>query len=223
MNNTTQAPSTKSAASGTFTPDSHRSARRLGSIALGGVAAFAAIVAVLHALEPDFDPTNRFVSEYVLGDWGRLMNAGFFALATALIALGLGLGRVLAPSGRVRAIRNLYMISGTTTFISGVFNWNEPVEGEVTEMTTAGAIHDVAGFVGFFCMIVATFLLRKAFLNTPDWEHRANWATLAATANVAGLVGTAAPTDWFGLAQRGFLVLIVTWTIIQANWLRNTA
>lgn len=213
MNNTTQAASTESAASGTFT----------GSIALGGVAAFAAIVAVLHALEPDFEPTNRFVSEYVLGDWGLLMNAAFFVLATALIALGLGLGRVLAPSRRVRAIRNLYVISGTTTFISGVFNSNELVDGEVVEMTAAGAIHDLAGFVGFFCMIVATFLLRKAFLRTPGWEHRAKWALLVAIANVAGLAGTAAPTDWFGLAQRCFLVLIVTWSMIQANWLRNTA
>ena len=223
MNHTTHTASTEPAISGTLIPARHGSARWLGSIALGGTAAFAVIVVALHVLEPDFDPMNRFVSEYVLGDWGLLMNAAFFALGTALLALGLGLGRVLAPSRRVRVIRSLYLISGTTTFISGVFNSNELVDGEVVEMTTAGAIHDVAGFVGFFCMIAATFMLRKAFLNTPGWEHRANWARVAAVGNVAGLVGTAAPTDWFGLAQRGFLVLIVTWTIIQANWLRNTA
>jgi hypothetical protein len=117
-------------------------------------------------------------------------------------------------------IRSLYLISGLTTFISGAFNSNELVDGEVVNMTAAGAIQEVAGFVGFLCMIAATFLLRKAFLVTSGWESRAKWALLAAVANVVGLVGTAAPTPWFGLAQRAFLVIIVTWSIVLANWLR---
>ena len=224
MNNTTRTATTARSVSGTpgpLTLEQQQSAHRLGSIALGGMATFAAIVAAMHLLEHDFDPMNRFVSEYVLGDWGLLMNAAFFAMGAALLALGLGLDRTLTSSRRVRTIRNLYVISGATAFISGVFNSNELVDGEVVEMTTSGAIHDIAGFVGFFCMLVASFLLRRAFLATPGWEHRAKWALLVAVANVVGLVATASPTDWFGLAQRAFLVLIVTWAIIQASWLRT--
>ena len=61
---------------------------------------FAAIVAALHVLEPRFDPMDRFVSEYALGDWGLLMNVAFFALGTALVALGLGpASALLRPDG----------------------------------------------------------------------------------------------------------------------------
>lgn len=192
---------------------------RLARVALGGVASFAAVVLAMHLLEPDFDPTDRFVSEYVLGDWGLLMNAGFLALSIGTISLGLALGRALAPSRRTRAVRWLYVCAGVATIVAGVFNSDELVDGEVVEVTAHGAIHDLASFVVFITLIVATFLVRKVFAATPGWQHRAIYAPIVGALMIVGLVATAVPTDWFGLAQRAFLVVIVGWLGLQACWL----
>jgi hypothetical protein len=68
-------------------------------------------------------------------------------------------------------------------------------------------------------LIVATFLLRKVLAATPGGEHRALFAPIAGTTLIVGLVANAAPTDWFGLAQRAFVVVIVGWLGLQAAWL----
>src|SRR5690348_10039397 len=45
-----------------------------------GIAVFAALVALLHILESSYAPTTSTVSEYVLGQYGWVMTAAFFAL-----------------------------------------------------------------------------------------------------------------------------------------------
>src|SRR5215213_1806006 len=45
---------------------------------------FAILLLGLHILEPEFDPTWRFVSEYMLGTFGWIMHLAFLGLATSL-------------------------------------------------------------------------------------------------------------------------------------------
>jgi uncharacterized protein DUF998 len=45
---------------------------------------FVLLLGSLHLLEPEFDPTWRFISEYALGNFGWLMRLAFLALATSL-------------------------------------------------------------------------------------------------------------------------------------------
>ena len=196
---------------------------RLAHSALGGVATFAAVVVAMHLLEPDFDPRDRYVSEYVLGDWGLLMNAAFFALGIGTISLGLALGRAMAPIRRTRGVRGLYVGAGVATIVAGVFNSDELVDGEVVEVTVPGAIHDVASLTLFATSIVAAFLLRSVFLATPGWERRAMFAPIVGTLLIAGFVATGALTDWFGLAQRAFVAVHVGWLGLQAVWLLTTS
>src|ERR1700730_6638555 len=44
-------------------------------------AAFIILLAALHILRPDLDPSWRFISEYELGDFGWVMRVAFFCLA----------------------------------------------------------------------------------------------------------------------------------------------
>ena len=203
----------------TAAPTPSAPVERLAGVALIGVAGFVSVVLAMHLLESDFDPRDRFVSEYVLGDWGLLMNAGFFALGVGTISLALALGRALAPSRRTRVVRWLYVCAGVATIVAGMFNSDELVDGEVTEVTAQGAIHDVASVVLFATSILAAFLLRKVFATTPGWEHRAVIAPIVGTALIAGFVATGALTDWFGLAQRAFVAVLVGWLGVQAIWL----
>lgn len=54
------------------------------SIVFGVV--FLVLLVSLHFLEPEFDPTWRFISEYALGSVGWLMNLAFLALAISLVS-----------------------------------------------------------------------------------------------------------------------------------------
>jgi hypothetical protein len=212
-------PTSSSSSNTTAAPPPAAPVEPLARAALGGVACFAAVVLAMHLLESDFDPRDRFVSEYVLGDWGLLMNAGFFALGIGTISLALALGRALAPSRRTRVVRWLYICAGAATIVAGMFNSDELVDGEVAEVTAQGAIHDVASLVLFATSIVAAFLLRKVFAATPGWEHRAMFAPIVGTTLIAGFVATGVLTDWFGLAQRAFVAVLVGWLGLLATWL----
>lgn len=52
---------------------------------------FVLLLASLHVLEPEFDPTWRFVSEYALGRSGWMMHLAFLALATSLASAGIAI------------------------------------------------------------------------------------------------------------------------------------
>ena len=86
-----------------------------GLLAIAGAGIFAALVVVLHVVEDEFEPSSRFISEYVLGDWGWLMNLAFIALGGAFLAVAHGLRRSLSPGRRVTASVRLMYVTGITT------------------------------------------------------------------------------------------------------------
>ncbi len=47
-------------------------------LSLTSTAVFIVLVAALHFLKPDFDPSWRFISEYAIGDYGWVMVIAFF-------------------------------------------------------------------------------------------------------------------------------------------------
>jgi hypothetical protein len=54
---------------------------------------FALLLLSLHLVEPEFDPTWRFVSEYALGAAGWMMTLAFVSLAISLLAAALSVVR----------------------------------------------------------------------------------------------------------------------------------
>jgi hypothetical protein len=63
------------------TPPPGPLAGRAALLSTAGTGAFVALLAALHLLRPDLDPSWRFISEYELGEHGALMRAAFLALA----------------------------------------------------------------------------------------------------------------------------------------------
>ena len=49
--------------------------------------AFIVLLAALHVLRPDLDPSWRFISEYELGNYGWIMRLAFVCLAVSCVAL----------------------------------------------------------------------------------------------------------------------------------------
>ena len=64
---------------------------------LAATALAVGLMALLHVLEPEFDPSWRTLSEYSLGRYGALMRVAFLAMGTGVIAAAVALWRVTGP------------------------------------------------------------------------------------------------------------------------------
>ena len=55
--------------------------------ALAAVVVFLILLAALHFIEPEFDPSKRLISEYELGRYGWVMSLAFFSLGIGVLAM----------------------------------------------------------------------------------------------------------------------------------------
>jgi len=196
------------------TPDvsARRSPRSDGVLILAGAGIFATLVVVLHYLENDFKPCCRYISEYVLGDWGWVMNLAFAALGVAFLGLAHGLRSTLMPGRRVTASIRLIYITAVTVLATAFFNSDSVADQQANVSTWHGTLHDLFGFLGFACVTVATFFLRGVFTRDPQWRRFAPHALLFAIVIVVMFAVTIfAPLDSFGVAQRVFVMVDVLW------------
>lgn len=78
--------------------------RSLALVAIGGVAAFAVLVAVIPLLKEGYSPVADAISDAARGQYGYLQAIAFVALGVGSIALGWGLVRTLGgKAGRIAA------------------------------------------------------------------------------------------------------------------------
>lgn len=200
-----------------------RSRRRLGRVVGIGVAYFGGAIVALHVLRPDVDPASAVTSEYAVGPHGALMTSAYFALAGALVALGIGLGRALSRRVADTPGIVLLFLAALGTAVAGL----APVDvGAPRPVTLEGWLHRIAAIVAFASMTGGPLLLVRWFRCNADWRGLA-W--LGAVTGVLGLVGLACiqlvllERGLAGAAQRAVLVLVVAWMLASAHRLITTA
>jgi hypothetical protein len=195
--------------------------RLLGAVGVAGPAAFGAVCVAMHYLQPELTPSDHFMSEYVLGDVGLLMNAAFMALAVGVAALALGLRRSLAPGRRVRLAVGLMGAGAVGFAASGVFNTDstDAVLGG-QDPSWHSMLHDVAGMIAFLGVIVGAFVLRGVFARDPRWRPLAPFALFFGLL-LTGLLALmlASPSSSVGVAQRPFVALLLLWLGTLGCWL----
>ncbi len=72
--------------------------RTVSRVVIATLTYYVAVTTLLHFLEPGMDPVANPMSAYVLTDSGALMTTTYFFQAIALMALVVGLRRVLRRS-----------------------------------------------------------------------------------------------------------------------------
>ncbi|MCC3371917.1 DUF998 domain-containing protein [Cohnella sp. REN36] len=193
--------------------------------------AFVVILIALHALEPEFAPSWRMISEYELGDFGWLMQLAF---------LGLGLGCLSLIAAIEPSIRSIggyiglffMLIAAAGIIIAGLFQ-TDPITISREHWSTHGAWHAWGSVMVIPVAPIAASLISLAFSRRRSFNHQARrllWAAtaviwLSLIAFIAGggtkFEGTRGPGDWTGWANRVFIVgysiwmMIVAWNIIK--------
>src|SRR5579859_4402371 len=127
---------------------------------------FVLLLASLHVLEPEFDPTWRFLSEYALGNFGWMMHLAFFTLATSLASAGVALiSQVRGVVGYIGL--GLLFIGAIGLLLAGVFR-TDPMTTSEAAMTWSGKLHGFAA--AFDWTPVAALLLSFSLVRHQSWR-----------------------------------------------------
>lgn len=182
----------------------------LARAAVALIAVFPLVVLVLHGLQAGrYHPLSQAVSELALGRDGWLMAIAFCSLGTGTLCLA-AMFRRLDSAPRVGPC--LIALSGLLSYVSAFVHADGP-----HGTTTHGQIHQVVGIVTFILMIAGMFTLVRPFRHDPCFRNLATPTLLWAFAAVGGFfLIPVSGAAYFGVAQRAFLAVILSWALTVA-------
>jgi MFS family permease len=187
--------------------------RTVSRVVIAAVLYYVGVTALLHFLEPDMGPVANPMSAYVLTDSGALMTTTYFFQAIALIALVVGLRRVMQRSIMPSIGLVLFSVAAVTAGIAGVFPGESP-----PPQTLSGIIHLTCGVVYSFATAAAVVLITLSVRKDARWQGVAALVTWLAVGVVIGtaLFPMMAPVGGGGLAQRISFAVAFAWMIVVA-------
>jgi hypothetical protein len=125
------------------------------SLAIVAAGAALLLLAGLHILSPEFDPSWRVVSEYANGRYGWLLSLMFASWAVSSFALAFAIrSRVRTRGGRIGL--GFLVLAGVGQAMAAVFDINHP-------------LHDLAGVLGIGGLPVAAMLISVSLIRTQPW------------------------------------------------------
>ena len=115
-------------------------------LSFAGAATFVLLLAMLHLIKPELDPSWHFISEYAIGRYGWIMVLAFLSLALSYVSLFLALRSQLQTiTGRTGLA--LLLVSALGLIIGAVFT-TDPITATGDAVTTEGTLHNLGGTVG---------------------------------------------------------------------------
>jgi hypothetical protein len=197
----------------------------LASIAAGCL--FALLLLGLHLVEPEFDPTWRFVSEYALGSAGWMMTLAFLSLAISLLTAALSVIRhIHTIFGFIGLI--ILVIAAAGFLLAAAFQ-TDPITTAADAYTLSGRIHVFGASLDY--SPVGMLLTGWALSRTNRWRHLRR--PLMITASIAFLLmiaftaalppdGHFGPCVYSGLIGRFLLLSYLGWiTAVSLAVLRH--
>jgi hypothetical protein len=130
---------------------------------------FVVLLAALHLIKPELDPSWHFISEYAIGRYGWIMTVAFLSLALSCVALFIALrSQIRTVSGRIGLV--LLLISAAGLTIAGIFT-TDPITASKDALTTSGNLHNLGGTLGI-AMPVGFTLLSWNLVRNPAWAQK---------------------------------------------------
>ena len=167
-----------------------------GYLAIAASIAALLLLAILHVLSPEFDPSWRMVSEYTNGEYGWVLSLMFAAWAISSWVLAFAIRSHVGT--RASKIGSFFLIAaGIGEAMASVFDINHP-------------LHGLAGMIGIGSLPIAAMLISVSLGRTQAWA--AAKKSLLSTANLT----------WISVVLLivSFIIMIVTYT--QAGGDMNT-
>src|ERR671910_539948 len=206
--------------------------RTAALLSFAGAATFVVLLAALHFIKPELDPSWHFISEYAIGEYGWIMVLAFLSLALSHVSLFVAIRSQLRTiGGRIGLAFLLVSAFGLT--IAAVLT-TDPITVSEDAVTTEGTLHNLGGTLGIAMSFAAALVGWKPARN-PVWSSARRpllWVTgLALVAFVVsffslgvmvsqsgGKFGPDVPVGWpnrFEIASYSVWLMVVAWQAIQ--------
>src|SRR5688500_3455368 len=197
-------------------------------LSFAGAATFALLLAALHFIKPELDPSWHFISEYAIGEYGWIMVLAFLSLALSYVSLFSALRSQLQTiAGRIGLA--LLLVSALRLTIAAIVT-TDPITVSENAVTTEGTLHNFGGTLGI-AMPFAAALIGWILACDPAWSSATRplfWATgLALVAFLASLVslgvmvsrsgGEFGPDVLVGWPNRIEIVIYSVWLMVVAR------
>jgi hypothetical membrane protein len=157
-------------------------------MAIAAAAAEVVLLASLHVLSPEFDPSWRVISEYANGQYAWVLSLMFIAGALSSWALAFAIRSELGTTaGRIGL--GFLLASGVGSAMASVFDINHP-------------LHDLAGLLGVLGFPIAAMLISLSLTHTQRWSAAKHVLLLTANLTWVSLV----------LMIAALIAMIVTYT-----------
>jgi hypothetical protein len=190
-------------------------------VAMVLVSCFGFAVIGLHFLRTDYDPLQRFISEYAVGPYSIIMRIGFFCLGTGSFALVVALYSSIPRSARSHTALILLLSWSICVFVAGIF----PADLVGSAETSSGNIHDKASLIGFVSIVLASFFLLR-FRRDERWKKYYRSSLLLSVIIMLAFLGFIASIvtefPFIGLMQRIFILLVLIWLVITSRRIQTT-
>jgi hypothetical protein len=194
-------------------------------MAAGGL--FTVLLAGLHLVKPELDPTWRFVSEYAVGRAGWMMTLAFISLATSLLAAVVATCRhVRTVVGRIGLV--ILVVAAVGLLIAAGFE-TDPINAAADAYTQAGRVHLLGASLDY--SPVGMLLTGWALSGTPRWRSLRYPLMITAGISLALTVGFIAtlpddgqfgPGSYTGLVGRFLLLSYLGWIVVVGRAFRRS-
>lgn len=125
------------------------------------------LIALLHVVKSQLDPSWHVLSEYAIGEYGWIMVLAFITGATGLVALFAALkSQLRTVTGRIGL--GCLLVTALGMIIAAVFTSDPITVGDAG--TTEGALHNVGGTLGGVMPLAAAFVGWNLIRN-PAWSE----------------------------------------------------
>lgn len=185
---------------------------------------FVVLLAALHVIKPDLDPSWRMISEYEIGKHGWIMRIAFFLLAGSCVTLFIALySDVRGFWGKFGL--GLLLLSAVGMILAGVFT-SDSMTGS---RTPNGQIHELGAMldsIPFAALFINLTLIRK----NSGWFHARKALLWTAFLPLIGLIifvgsvavlfpsdGKFGPDILIGWQNRFFILTHAVWLIVVAR------
>jgi hypothetical protein len=208
--------------------------RTAARLSFAAAAAFVVLLAALHFIKPELDPSWHFISEYAIGNHGWIMVLAFLSLALSFVSLFVAIRSQLRTIvGRIGLA--LLLVSALGLTIAAIFT-TDPITVSEDAVTTEGTLHNLGGTLGI-AMPFAAALIGWKLSRNPAWTSAKRpilWATgLALVAFVGSFVslgvmvsqsggkfGPDVPVGWpnrVEIVAYSVWLMVVAWQAIQVR------
>jgi hypothetical protein len=197
-------------------------------LSFAAAATFVVLLAALHFIKPELDPSWHFISEYAIGEYGWIMVLAFLSLAIGYVSLFVSLlSQLRTIAGRIGLA--LLLVSALGLTIAAIFT-TDPITVSENAVTTEGTLHNLGGTLGL-AMPFAAVLIGWKLAPNPAWSSARRpilWATgLALVAFVVSFVslsvmvslsgGKFGPEVLVGWPNRFEIVAYSVWLMVVAR------